>query len=320
MPLTNAQYNRIQQDYDNRRTKNRHLSEQRMEEVYKRIPSYRALEDETASFSVSQGKKYLLGDAKALDSLSEKLAALSSEKAKLLTDAGFPADYLAPIYTCPDCKDTGYIDGKKCHCFKQAEIDLLYQQSRIRDVLERENFQTLSYEYFEGEDLERFRKAVDFCRLFINGFSSTYKNLFLYGTVGTGKSFLSNCIAKELIETGHSVLYFSATDLFDTLSKYTFDKENQQENYGDISECDLLIIDDLGTEYANQFVSTQLFSLLNDRHMQQKSTLISTNLSLEDLRERYSDRIFSRITGYYELCKLTGPDIRMTRKRMQNRK
>jgi DNA replication protein DnaC len=164
---------------------------------------------------------------------------------------------------------------------------------------------------------------VQTCRNFVRNFNSDYHNLFFYGTVGTGKSFLSGCVAKELIESGHSVIYFSATALFDLLSKNSFDHKNREDMrdaYADLYQCDLLIIDDLGTELTNQFVTSQLFALLNERHMGKKATIISTNLSLEELRNRYSDRIFSRITSNYEICKLSGQDIRMYKKRMLNRK
>lgn len=125
---------------------------------------------------------------------------------------------------------------------------------------------------------------------------------------------MSGCIASELLQTGHSVIYFSASGLFDTLARYAFDsraKEALSGFYEDLYNCDLLIIDDLGTEMTNTFVASQLFSCLNERHLRKNATIISTNLSLEELRDRYSDRVFSRITSHYDLCKLTGPDIRM---------
>jgi DNA replication protein DnaC len=180
-----------------------------------------------------------------------------------------------------------------------------------------ENFSSLSYEYYKGDDLEKFTKAVQICQNFVKSFHKDYRNLFFYGTVGTGKSFLSCCVAKELMDSGSLVIYFSASQLFDTLSKSTFDKDSKEAVSGisdDICECDLLIIDDLGTELTNSFVSSQLFSCLNNRHLRKKSTIINTNLSLGELRDRYSDRIFSRITSNYEVCKLTGRDIRMQKK------
>lgn len=323
MALNNSQYDTMIRSYEEKQNKNRHLLEERTAYVYSHVEGYEALCDSISSISVAQGKKLLSGDEDALSELKSRLRDLTARKAKLLSEAGLPADYLNPVYSCSDCKDTGYVNGKKCHCFKQAVIELLYEQSGIRSMLAAENFSALSYDFYEGEDLERFKSAVETSKKFIKNFCSGYQNLFFYGTVGTGKSFLSGCVAKELIENGHSVIYFSASGLFDTLSKYKFDyknTENLHKIYEDLFQCDLLIIDDLGTEYTNNMIYSELFSMINERHLQKKSTIISTNLSLEDFRNRYSDRIFSRITSNYEICKLTGPDIRMYKKRLQNRK
>lgn len=317
MPLTNTQYDRIFRQYEEKQRQNRLETERRRDYVYAHLPRYRELEAETASLSVEQGKKLLFGDDAALSRLHESLASLKEQKKQLLLDAGLPADYLEPLFSCLDCRDTGYIEREKCHCLKQAEISLLYEQSGIQDMLKHNNFSQLSYEYYEGESLALFRHAVETCHSFIKNFISDYRNLFFYGTVGTGKSFLSGCIAKELLETGNSVIYFSAVGLFEALSHLSFDYKNKEELHGtyeDLYRCDLLIIDDLGTELTNNFVTSQLFSCLTERHMRKKSTIISTNLSLEELRNRYSDRIFSRITSNYTICKLTGPDIRIYKK------
>lgn len=323
MSLTNSQYNAIIRSYEEKQRKARYLQEAHTEEVYAAIPEYEDLDRQVSSISIAQGRKLLSGDSDALVELKKQLKHLSEMKAELLKAHGFSADYLSPVYECPYCKDTGYIDNQKCSCFRRAEIELIYEQSHIKNLLKTDNFNNLSYDFYEGEDLERFQKAVIECQKFIKNFQSDYHNLFFYGTVGTGKSFLSSCIAKELIEQGQLVIYFSATQLFDALSKSNFDKESKEAAsgiYEDIYECDLLIIDDLGTELTNAFVSSQLFSCLNNRHLRKKSTIITTNLSLEELRDRYSDRIFSRITSNYGMCKLTGRDIRVTKKLLMNRK
>ena len=138
--------------------------------------------------------------------------------------------------------------------------------------------------------------------------------------MGTGKSFLSGCIAKELIEKGYSVIYFSAAGLFETLSRNMFDYKNTEEFrnlHEDLYGCDLLIIDDLGTECLNNATVSMFFSLLNERHLNQKATIISTNLFLEDIQNRYSERIFSRIMNQYISCKFTGPDIRRLKKTLK---
>lgn len=323
MPLTNSQYNAIMRTYEEKQRKSRHLLEERTVEVYRQIPAYEELEKQVSATSIAQGRRMLSGDTNALPELKEKLAMLSRQKAQLLAQNGYPANYLEPVYECPLCKDTGYVDNRKCSCFRQAEISLIYEQSHIKELLETDNFDHLSYDFYQGDDLTRFTNAVRECQNFIKNFNSDYHNLFFYGTVGTGKSFLSSCIAKELIEQGKLVIYFSSAQLFETLSRSTFDRESKEAAsgiYEDIYECDLLIIDDLGTELTNAFVSSQLFSCLNNRHLRRKSTIITTNLSLEELRDRYSDRIFSRITSNYGMCKLTGHDIRITKKLLLNRK
>lgn len=323
MPLTNTQYDRIFRQYEEKQRQSRLEMQRRRDYVYEHLPKYRELEDETVSLSVAQGKKLLFGDETALEKLRKSLADLKKQKEQLLTEAGLSADYLEPIFSCPDCRDTGYIDREKCHCLRQAEISLLYEQSGLQEILANNNFSLLSYEYHSGEDLLHFEKAVENCKNFIKNFDSDYHNLFFYGTVGTGKSFLSGCVAKELMDRGHSVIYFGATGLFDLLSSTSFDTKNREERqntYSDLYQCDLLIIDDLGTELTNQFTASQLFSLLNERNIGRKATIISTNLSLRELQDRYSDRIFSRITSNFEVCKLTGADIRMYQKRQQNRK
>lgn len=323
MALSNFQYESIMRTYEKKQLASRHLLDMRLEEIYQRLPSYQTLTEQAASLSVSQGKKLLEGDTDAVPTLKILLADISHRKQRLLEEGGFPPDYLNPVYDCPDCQDTGYMDNQKCHCFRQAMITKLYEQSNIQEILNNENFSSLSEEFFQGEDLVRFQNAVSACKNFVNTFKKDYRNLFFYGTVGTGKSFLSGCIAKELIELGQSVIYFSASQLFEYLSITSFDYKNKEELYNlydDLYNCDLLIIDDLGTETQRANVSSRLFSCLNERHLRKKSSIISTNLSLEELRNRYSERIFSRITSNYDVCKLSGPDIRMYKKRMNNRK
>lgn len=322
MALSNQQYESIMRRYEQTREDNRHRMEERRETVYNRIPGFRQLELSVGSTARAKAQCLLDGDDTALASMHSFLEDTRKAKETLLENAGFPADYLDPIYTCPECRDTGYIETpdfrrQKCKCLRQQEISLLYEQSNMQDMLSRENFSTLSYEYYMGEDLERFQGAVNICKDFVQNFEHDYHSLFFYGTVGTGKSFLSGCIANELLNSGHSVIYFSSAGLFDLLARYTFDPKEKEALYNlceDLYNCELIIIDDLGTEMTNSFVASQLFSCLNERHLRQKATIISTNLSLEELRDRYSDRVFSRITSNYTLCKLTGPDIRMSRK------
>lgn len=323
MALSNSQYDSIMRIYDERQLMHQHERNARLSEIREALPGYETLEREESALFLQKADLLLDGRSEDARRITEDIALIRAKKANLLSRGGYPADYLDIHYTCPQCRDTGYIDGVKCACFRQASVSLLYEQSGIRELLKQDNFDALSYEYYGGEDLTRFQNAVTTCKNFVRNFNSDYHNLFFYGTVGTGKSFLSGCVAKELIEKGNLVIYFSATRLFNELSRCAFQRDNREELSGfldDLFGCDLLIIDDLGTELTNSFVASQLFSCLNERHLRKKATIISTNLSLQELSDRYSERIFSRITSSYEICKLSGPDIRMYKKRLLTRK
>lgn len=185
--------------------------------------------------SVQYGKRLLNGDQKAISSLKEELAILRASKQELLRSSGFPADYLEPVYDCPNCKDTGYIGNQKCHCFKKAIIDLLYEQSNLKEILKKENFSNFALDYYSTNFIDPktgrssrqvIEDALRICRNFVTSFGTDFQNLFLYGDVGVGKTFLSNCIAKELMDKEYSVLYFSASKFFSSLAKHAFDKQD----------------------------------------------------------------------------------------------
>ena len=316
MALTNTQYESIIREYEEKQLRSRHLLEKRLAHIRNTYPEYAALEDLSASLASSFTKRLIDGEEGARAELSASLQSLSRKKEEFLSEKGFPPHYLEPVYECGDCKDTGYIDQRKCHCFENRITQLLYHQSNLSGSLEQENFHTLSYEYFSGPALQDYKKAVDISKGFVSPFDENYRNLLFMGTVGTGKTFLSNCIAKALIDTSHSVIYFSAAELFDTFAKYVFgkDKDALDHFYKDLYHCDLVIVDDLGTELGSSFVTSSFFSFLNERQLMKKSTLITTNLDLKGLQDKYSDRICSRIIGNFEICVLTGPDIRILKK------
>jgi len=322
MALTNTQYNVIFRDYEDAQLQNRHLLEEHKEEVYDLIPEYKDIDSLIAQISLEHGKRYISGDENALSEMREELTRLTGRKNQLLDEYGFPLDYLSLAHKCEICKDTGYVNGKKCYCLQQAIISMLYTQSNLKSVLEKENFDNFSYEYYNQTEAIQIKKIVADSKKYIEHFDNDYRNLFFYGNVGVGKTFLTNCIAKELLESGHSVIYFTAFQLFDVLAKHTFRPYNASadiENiYDHVFNCDLLIIDDLGTETTNSFVSSQLFLILNERYLRKKSTIISTNLSLENVAKQYSERTFSRISGYYQIFKFDVQDIRLKKKLKSN--
>lgn len=191
MPLTNSQYNTLMRAYEEKQVRSRDLQNARFEKACRLIPELRQLEDSISRCSVEQAKKLLNGDDSALASLKDQLQELSTRRMSLLKEAGLPSDYLEPSYDCPDCHDTGYVDNHKCHCFQKATIDLFYTQSHLKGLLETENFDSFSFDYYSQNYIDRLsgqnslqlaKRAYNECQNFIQTFDSEHNNLLLFGT------------------------------------------------------------------------------------------------------------------------------------------
>lgn len=323
MGLTNPQYEKILRDYDRKQAENRALQEAHIREAYRKIPQLQETEETLADLSYQRVQCRLTGDEEASRRLERQVADLREERKVLLASGGFPPDYLELPSHCPLCHDTGFVEGKKCKCFQQAVVDLLFSQHPIHEKLNQENFSTFSLEYYDREPLdggespyEHMRQVLRQCRRFVEEFEPGKENLLLMGSTGTGKTFLSNCIAEALIRRGVSVIYLSANQLFEALADHAYSREEpeQAENYRWILDSDLLIVDDLGTELNNALVSSELFFCLNERSVRRKSTLISTNLSMNQIRAGYSERVVSRLMENYRLLRLYNSDIRLKKR------
>ena len=328
MSLTNSQYEAIMRIYSATQTKNRHLQEERTSEVYAACPALRDIEDEIINLSVTSAQNLIQSGSSALGSYKTKLAQLTDRRDKLLTSSGFPADYLELTYDCPICHDTGFTEGHQCTCFKKKVVEMFYLHSNLKNIVASENFDTFSYDWYSNSDVdsatgltpyENMHQVVSICKEFIQDFDNNLHNLLIYGDTGVGKTFLTNCIASELLATSHSVIYLTAIELFEIFSDNVYDKSSRSAATAGLSaeyivECDLLIIDDLGTELCNSFTNSKLFYCINERTLKRKATIISTNLTFRDLSTIYSERIVSRLTSTYTALKLFGKDIRMLKR------
>ena len=324
MALQNFQYDIIMREYSRRQSQVQHDLEERRKEAFIRVPRLLEIDQEVAALSARKARSLLQGESDTVEDLKKDVAALAQERRTLLRSNGFSDDYLEPHYFCPLCQDTGYVDGQKCSCFKKSEVELLYTQSNLKEILKKENFEHFSFDWYsdtiknEATGLtarQTAQRAYDTAWNFVQDFDSRFQNLFFYGSTGVGKTFLSHCIANALLESSHCVLYFSAFDLFDSMAQTAFSRKSETdpgENF--ILDCDILIIDDLGTEGGNTYTNSKLFYVINERMLKKKSTIISTNLSLSEIRDSYSERIFSRITSSYTILKVFGSDIRMMKK------
>lgn len=325
MNLKRSQYKSIMRQYEEKQLFLKHEMKRRKEEIYAKIPLIKVLDDEIATNSVNTTYYIIEHPQEAqlkLEELQENNFILSRKKISLLIENNYPRDYLQPKYDCNMCEDTGYIGNEKCTCLKQAMINIAYEQSNIKNIIREENFNTFCFNYYSDKvdsrfplsPLENIRKIYSKCKNFVNNFDNEFTNIILFGQAGLGKTFLCNCIAKALLDTSHTVIYLTSFQLFKLFEDYKFnnrDEKISEEKIESIFDCDLLIIDDLGTELNNKFTGVELFNCLNTRLLNKKSTVISTNLTSTDWSKQYSDRIVSRIFGNYEPLKLFGSDIRL---------
>ena len=321
--LTNSQHDAVMRRYSLIQADEQRALARRREQAYDKIPSLRLLDEEVGRISLERARHLIesgsLGEER--DDYNEALSSIALQRKQLLADNGFPEDHLTLHYRCPLCQDTGYVDGKRCKCFDRMAADLLFEDPSLRGDLELHNFDRFSFDLYSPDPepeyglvspRENMVRIVSEARSFIDGFDETPGFLLFYGRTGLGKTFLSHCIAKELLEAGHSVIYQCAPDMFNTMAGAAFSRnEPASEDQELFLTCDLLIIDDLGTELVNSFVAGSLFYLLNERIRHKKSTIISTNLSLEEIENTYSERVFSRIVSSFGLMHFYGDDIRL---------
>ncbi len=330
MALTNTQHDAIMRQYNLIQARNRQLTKQRIDEVYSAHPDISALDRQIVELSAQCAPAIITGHMD-IKEYQDNLCKFNEQRADLLALYGYPNGYLDGVFDCSICHDTGYVDGKKCQCFYKRAVDLLYTQSNVKNIIAHENFDTFNLDCYSRDPAERNHTTNDtpydnMCKIlakaksFVENFDCCHDNLLFYGGTGIGKTFLSNCIADALLKSVHSVIYLTAIELFDIFSGQDFrtcdaDKELPASHF--CLDCDLLIIDDLGTEVQNSFTGSKLFYCLNERILRSKSTLISTNLGLRDLRDQYGERIFSRISSNYKILYFYGDDIRI--KQRQNR-
>ena len=330
MGLTNSEYEAVMREYDSIRYRNAELRQNHTREVFDKIPELKSLNDEiitdfaklaTDALSLNE-QEYRL----AKEVLDKKVTNFNAKKQELLVQNGFAVNYLEHIYNCPLCKDKGFIGDVKCECFKQIAAKHIYSGKNIYMMAdEKADFQNFISNYYSDNDFDNDTErssrenALDaFSKLksMADDFNNNARNFVIYGGVGVGKTFLASCLANSLIKNGHSVVFLTAFRLFNIFENYTFHREDGDDGKAvpstePIFNCDLLVLDDIGTEVSNAFTTSKLFDCINERILHNKPTIISSNWSPAYIKANYSDRIFSRLTQHYKFLKLTGDDIRM---------
>lgn len=321
MAYKRSVYIKAKETLEQRKNKAEHDREIRHSEVIMKCPEIHQAEMEMAACGADVVKAIGMGaDASEfLKNLRIKNLASQEKRRSLLKEAGYPEDYLEAKYTCDICKDTGYHGAYYCSCYKKLIREIAREELSANSPIKQCTFNTFSLKYYpDVEDKEvgvnqkeYMAKVFEFCKNYAENFTLSSTSILMSGKTGLGKTHLSLAIANKVLDKGFDVYYDSIQNIMDNLEREHFGKLPSQESIReDILNCDLLIIDDLGVEFSTQYTVSELHNIINTRLLRSLPTIISTNLEMNDLEQKYTQRIASRIMGSYYPLRFFGKDIR----------
>lgn len=297
----------------------------RREDALTKIPELLKIENEMTQAGLSIVKAFGRPDAKKfIAGLAEKSKKAQAERKALLKAAGYPEDYLETPYKCKKCEDTGYVNGKRCECYRNLLRQLAFAELQKNSPLSLSTFGSFNLNYYPDEidpllHVNSRRKMEDiygFCVDYARKFSKNSASLLMFGATGLGKTHLSLAIAREVINKGYAVIYGSTQNILSKLEREHFSRAGEDKGATEqmLLDCDLLILDDLGAEFSTSFTVSTIYNIINTRLNTGLPVIISTNLSMRELEDKYTQRITSRIGGNYTILPFCGRDIRQIKK------
>lgn len=318
MGYNQENYRRIRDEYSRKYLAVQEAATKRREEIHAILPGVREIDAQLSNVGLKIMQAAMQGGdyPAALARIEAEAKELERQRAEILVKNGFPADYTEPEYECEACGDTGYVDYKMCACMRKKLILAGYESSGIGTLMQSQSFENFSLDYYKSDRMtyllmqNNLQRAHEYARSFHPAKS---ENLAMFGGTGLGKTHLSTAIARVVIEGGWDVVYVSCVDMFADYEAQRFGNSTGTPTGADLSrytDCDLLIIDDLGTELSNQFTTSCLYGLLNTRLNRHLPVILSTNLETDEFRKRYWDRITSRVLGNFTIMPFKGTDIR----------
>lgn len=317
--MNNEIFEVILNEYEKERDKNKKERDLRVERVYSHVPEIKEIDKKISQVGSDSLRAILANpdDKTIKEDMRKKFDILSQKRKALIKKYSIPEDFDKIRYKCSLCKDTGYIENKgRCTCFRQKVINNLYKQSNMSELLSKQNFENFDLSYYDKKIIQglkyspydNMKNIRNHCMKFVENFENTNKNLIFYGGTGLGKTFMSSCIAKALMDRGKTVLYLRASQFFRMCDDERFGRLT--DGMDDVYKADLLIIDDLGTETEMRSNNSYLLEFLNERLISGRKIIINTNLNFEMLEKRYSKRFSSRLLENFDMMYFYGEDIR----------
>lgn len=317
MGYNQENYRRVRLEYQTKFLRAEEAADHRRAELYAISPELAAIDRqlsatgaEIALATIGAGERW----QENLEAVKAKNMRLQEERRQLLLGLGYPADYTDPHYECPHCRDTGFVNAKMCTCMRRDLILAGYETSGLGELMRTQSFESFDLSYYQEHngDREQMKRNLALMQRYAEEFDNTSPNLLLTGPTGLGKTHLSTAVARRIIDRGYDVYYTSAVGMFADFERVRFGQSTEEsaEDPRRYTACDLLILDDLGTEVTNQFTNSCLYTVLNNRINLKRPTVISTNLTGKELQARYADRITSRLIGEFLPLRFMGTDIR----------
>lgn len=307
-------FDKAQSIMTDRRTRAVTENEMRIQEINEKIPEIREINNMIYNTGKELIKIITSGSKADIDAKIEQLKQYNlgaqAMSRNTLVQHGYPQDYLDIHYQCPKCQDTGYIRGEFCDCFKKLCGSLSASELNKNAQLKLSSFDTFSLSFYRGEDYVTMERILSFAKRYAENFSENSESILMFGKTGLGKTHLSLAIANKVLEKGYSVIYDSIINILRKIEREHFSREHSMEMMNLVMDTELLILDDLGTEYETPFYSSTVYNIINTRLNSGKPTIISTNLDYSGIRRRYDERVVSRITAVYTCMEFKGEDVR----------
>ncbi len=316
MGFNRENYKRIKEEYDGKYLRAQEEAQFRRAEVHAALPEVAEIDRELAVTGFNIFDATLRGDTAMLENVKQRNKTLLEKRAEIMNIAGFQPNYTEIKYECPLCGDTGTVGYAMCRCMRKKLVEAGVETSGMGDLIRRQSFSNFSLEYYKHsqESYKRMSAIYEILRKYAENFDTeTSGSIAMFGGTGLGKTHLSSAVAGVVIEKGNDVYYTSATNMFADFEQKRFGTSASFDISGDVQQyftCDLLIIDDLGAEMINQFTVSCLYNVINTRLNRRKQTVLSSNLTQEEFKKKYWDRIASRIFGEYVILPFVGMDIR----------
>ncbi len=293
-------------------------NDRRIKEINEKIPEVKEIND--ALYNTGKQLIQIITEAKGTD-VTAKIEQIKRNNIgaqqvaeQLLTVNNYPSDYLDIKYTCQKCSDTGYIGGNFCECFNQLTAKLTTAALNEKAQLTLSNFSTFSLDYYKGNDYQAMERMLNFTRSYAANFSRASESILIFGNTGLGKTHISLAIANEVLKKGYSVIYDSTMNILRDIEKEHFSHEKSTEMLDLVCDTDLLILDDLGTEFESKFYNSAIYNIINSRLIKNLPTIVNTNMDFAALSVRYGGKVASRITTMYTCFEFKGDDIRLQKK------